>query len=385
MKTNVNFDVLLSIIEELRKGKEYRNASNLNIVKTELNRFFSDSECIEIIMNENVDKPMFGIMAIPYNYIQNKNLSIFNRKRFDKYYLEIDSKLFEEIRDISSRELVAIMLYEIGNIVLDARPSRDVANAVELITAKERVIFKNNNSANGLITIGAIKSIRNLYSIFEDDGGELISNDFIRKCGLNEELEKAYHKVSTTKDAHNKNDSRRFAVLIWAVKVYSSFETRKESIIEVLEESLFIEPSIIMQRILKNVIAMVKNETYEEGTEISDVEGCEFLTEKGSFFKNLKYAGISDVENDLYEYQLRINNVNNKEEAMEILRALNRKISLIEDYLNNEYVAKNRFQRLSKVRDKYAHLRDELLAMEQYDKQWGLYIKYPKIRSKYDN
>ena len=91
------------------------NSMHLNDLKMELNSFFKDSVCRELIYTENTDKLFFGIETIPAINGEDAMDIIFGSEpyRINKYYVELDSKLFSEYLGLTVEEIMALLICQV--------------------------------------------------------------------------------------------------------------------------------------------------------------------------------------------------------------------------------------------------------------------------------
>ena len=90
--------------------------------------------------------------------------------------------------------------------------------------------------------------------------------------------------------------------------------------------------------------------------------------------------GLRGIEDDLYEYKIRFKNCETEEEAMYILRQINTRISILEDYLYNTEVSPAEAARWRSVIDSYRSLRDELGRKKiSNKKQYGICVDYDAL------
>src|SRR5574344_969576 len=110
-KVNTNFD--FSKIESVMMYMEAdHSSSKLNLLKSELNRFFSKAKCRQIIYTNNTDKLFFGMRVYPdvtgddvTNILEGDKTEM-----IEGYYIEMDSKLFNPMLGLDEKEYTAILL-----------------------------------------------------------------------------------------------------------------------------------------------------------------------------------------------------------------------------------------------------------------------------------
>ena len=100
-----------------------------------------------------------------------------------------------------------------------------------------------------------------------------------------------------------------------------------------------------------------------------------------SIFKNLKKNGLRGLENELYEFAMRVKNCDNKEDAYLIIRGLNSRIGILEDYIANENLSEYDNKHWTSVLNQYKDLRYQITKKKFKEKQFGLWYDY----SKFDN
>lgn len=103
---NYDFTTFISTFSKIMMASK-AEPEDLQSLKVELNRFFDDSKCKEVIYTTNTDKMFFGMKIIPaidaddiYDYLVDDE-----QTRIDKYIVEFDSKLFDPIIGLTSLNL----------------------------------------------------------------------------------------------------------------------------------------------------------------------------------------------------------------------------------------------------------------------------------------
>ena len=120
-----------------------RSASNLMAVRRELNTFFPEAKCSSVMYTDNKDKMFFGMMVMPYlsdEQVTSIALSDGNDKdalRVKEYSIDIDSKLFDNLM-LNNREITAIILHEVGHLVIDDSPAKIIQKNMDEFLHKER-------------------------------------------------------------------------------------------------------------------------------------------------------------------------------------------------------------------------------------------------------
>ena len=87
----------------------------------------------------------------------------------------------------------------------------------------------------------------------------------------------------------------------------------------------------------------------------------------------------------MYEFKIRINNIQDNDEAMDMLRSINMRISLIAEYIKvNPDLDPKEVEKLNKMSAAYVSMREELIRKGSYDKGvYSIWVKYPELKNRY--
>ena len=383
-RINYNFDDLSTY---MAKVKQNPNSHNLNNLKDELNKFFKDSTCKEIIYTLNTDKMFFGMSVLPVidSNMVAKSITSDEKIRIIGYYLEFDSKLFDLL---TTRELVAVLLHEVGHMVNDSRPMQIVSDGLNLQLARknENITRLSDVEFKELMVFAYSNSLQKLYSIFESRDEEVIADEFSVACGFGDELENAIKKIVRNTGTLNKGVNSKLAIIQWSLRVYRDLALRRLVAIKTLKKIYSMSPSELEKRTIRNVVR-----TLEEPTKAKALAEGSFidrmLDKTSSAYRSFKYRGMRSLEDDLYEYSLRIENVETEEDALIILRGVNLRMSMIDDYIleQGKNISDSEKERWFKLKNKYQLLRDKLGAKKIYkDKYYSLFVNTPVVHSRYE-
>ena len=90
-------------------------------------------------------------------------------------------------------------------------------------------------------------------------------------------------------------------------------------------------------------------------------------------------------KDDIYEYRMRIKNVETEADAIYIIRQINNRMGIISDYLDTEELSDTDKERFFKLYDKYDQLREELSKKAVYNKKmYGLFVDYNALKQMQD-
>lgn len=476
-----DFEDLIYLCESLIKT-EGKNNKILKELQMELDRFYKDSECDMLIVTEN-DKLFFGAMVVPTinNSIIYDILSTDDTIRLTRYKLELDSKLFNPILDINGRELLAIILHEIGHVVNTSEPIKEIREIIDEYCARNGNNISDiygNIHVSELIGYGIKEYISKRQTLFAMRDDEILADEFVYSCGFGQDLEDILDRISSNGMKIN-NELPPETTLIWTLSIYKNIKMRRIGAIKTLSraksiiasrlEKMEIEDAIKrMNRIDDEVIGESTNNLYNlkssinrieydlndykyivrestSGTELRDIlrkvnikmSILEFLTKENSKkykpmlnnFKKLrnniinnkyinegciplnncvksliyenfindfiennknkakdKYAeykrnSIKQFEDDFYEINLRARNLEGEDDALYIIRQINTRVSIIDEYLTKERMSESDRKRWDKLLYKYMNLREKISNNHTYkNRSYGIFIQYPDIK-----
>lgn len=380
-RINYDFTDFEDIIEAIRKNP---TSSKMRELKQELNSFFKDSTCKEVLYTNNTDKMFFGMCVMPvieaekvYDVIQDTK-----PYRITSYYLELDSKLFNPLLKLTAKELVAILLHEVGHIVNDTTPIDTVRKNIDVYLDKTDSTISITDSIHykELLAYGIKDAIRKVTSLFErDTDDEIIADSFVVACGYGQELDDAFDKIISNSYNINKDVDNKIIVLAWVLRLYANVKFKRLSSIRALEKGKSMTASKLECREMDNIIRRlnrIDNDSMLEGAfdEVRD--------KYNKTMSAIKYKGIRSFEDDLFEYSLRVKNVNAENDALLLLHQINTRMAIIDDYVRTEKMEENDRKRWFHLYDKYEKLRNVLSSKSVYKDDYSrLYITYPNLGS----
>ena len=376
-----NFENMLNIYGLIiRNGKA--SISNLNDLKKELNKFFKDSECTNVYYTENVDKPFFG-MCVFANITDGDNIYEYlmgnDNIRISSYMLEIDSKLFNPVMNLQPDELVAITLHEIGHLVNDSQSIVNARNYLASYLADNKEILsipeKQNHRYKSILAYGLKDFLSKDRSIFyTSQYDEILADEFVRACGFGRALESAMDKISRNNlKLYIDSDISKFTAFAWSLRIYKGLKYRRVGALRTLARAKHLTASKIeqkeMERLAQNIRTIDDNELIEEASNP--------IKKK---LRTMKYNTMRTLEDDFYELNMRIRNVEDEDDALYLMREINSRLSIIEDYINDGDLDENEKKRWFKTLDNFRTLRDKLSKSIVYkSKTYGIYVNYPDI------
>lgn len=373
---NYKFENFDKAFAKLRNGDTDKAVKD---IKFELNKFFKDSRCIDVMYTNNIDKPFFGMTT--YCIMKNDEIDkVINSDepiRITEYFIEIDSKLLTDV-GLSSRELTAVLLHEVGHLVNDSTPIEDVRKAMDAYMAEfgTNMDIVASRDYNALFKFAVQDSIRKSRSMFTRRDQEVLADEFVFRCGYGHELEKAFRNIVAATPSLSKGIDNKFIALQWTLRIYKDLKINRLGAIKVLNRIADLSGSELEKKEIKNTVRQLKtcntNGINESATIIEESD----KTNPG-LVARIRRNGLKSIEEDLFEYQMRIRNVESEDDAIVLMRQLNTRMSVLDDYLCYGEGTEQDRKRWEKVYYKYDLLREELSKKTVYNrKNYGLWLDY---------
>lgn len=378
-----DFSSLLESFELLKANKQ--TPEIMQTIKGELNRFFEDSNCKEVIFTTNTDKMFFGIKIVPmldaddvYDYIIDDE-----KLRVDKYIVELDSKLFDPVMDLTSQELLTLLIREVSHLVGSSQPIEDMRNALHIYLAENRTTIKISQSIHykEILAYGLKDYLSKAQSIFYNgDKTDVIADEFILAYGFISYLETAYDKIfnNNIKLYENCNVSK-FIIFSWTLDLYRNIKTRRVGAISTLNELKTLTASRLEKMEMDNVIRRIQR--IDDDSVLS--EGARMDNLKIKIKEKLKKARLNNlrmIDSTFYELSMQVKNVEDENDALYLMRQINTNLSVVDEYRNSEDCDDYEKERWNAVFEKFMQLRDKLTDTVVYkNKQYGLFVNYPEI------
>lgn len=351
----------------------------LDNLKKELNKYFSDSECKEVIFTNNTDKMFFGIKVMPvidadeiYDYISGDE-----KIRIEEYLVEFDSKLFDPTLGLSIGESTALLLWEVDGLIGRSEPVDALRNYIAMYFEENNTHLKISLSIHyrEILAYGIKDFISKYNSIFYiEDSSDILSNDW---CVLKDATYSAYNKISNgnIKMYENSSPLTKAIVLCWTLDLYANLKKRRVRAIKTLNRLIDLSASRLEKMECSNVIKRIPR-----------IDDDDILTESSMKLKlkeKLKKArmnSLKSITSTFYELAMRVRNVEDEEDALYLMRQINNNISVIENYKDSKDCDKQEFNEWISIMDKFIKLRETLSSATVYkNKSYGLFVNYPEI------
>lgn len=383
---NYDFSTVIQIFNKIKNSNASIpvNADDLFVLKREINRFFTDSTCKEILYTTNTDNMFFGIKIVPM--IESANiydiLTDSDGYRIKNYLIELDSKLFDPIMDISAKELVALLFYEVNKMVGDSSPMDNARNAFNIyMTAnKDKMKISDSSHYHEILAFGLKDYLSKSTSIFYTSNSfDIYDDSFTVTYGLNDDIISVYDKVTSNNiKLYENSEVSKFIVFSWILSVYRNLKNHRVGAIKELNSMMSMTGSRLEKLEIRNVL-----------NRINRIDDSDILTEatensiKAKIRERLKKNRIANkrmIDSTFYELSMRIKNVTEEADALNIMRQINTNIGIISEYIDSKNCDEAEKKEWQLTLNKFTHLRDKLADSVIYrNTSYGVFINYPDI------
>lgn len=391
-------EAMQDIKDSANNSSKGPSQSQINNLRTQLNRAFPDTRCTTVLYTKN-DKLFFGMSVFPDvpTYKVGKIIQTNDPMRIESYALEIDSKLFDPFLNLTSRELTAIVLHEIGHMTNTSRPVDEVRKALDIYVMRtdSHVLLKSAKGYNEILRYAIQDTLIKVTSIFYDKDEEFKADSFAIKNGYIEDLESAMTKIYKNGLIVNRDINDNFIVLAWALRLYRNINLRRIPALRVIAKAKSLSPSELEKRSLTGLSSVVKtiddeamrrDEGFIRPVDIKEsVRFEDYIILEGNVLGkkvfDAKLNNIKSFEGDLYEYRMMITNIEDHDEALLVMRQINARINILEDMRQNKECTGDKADKLDKLINQYRELRSDLASKVTYkDRFAGLVVNYPAIK-----
>lgn len=409
MEINKKSPDLLFLEECIKNIKTKSNVQgNIDSMARVLKRLFDLKFDISIVNNDG--NKFFGMNIFPTRSTMDRIInSMLNNKskvdtviemwqQNDTWYLEMDSILIYDTQlNANPSEIVAVLLHEIGHIIysnsIPQRINRVMKYTVMNLdySVKHLIQFHRVRQLFQTVFIEACSS-KNFH--YTNTDVERIADQFVVKMGYGHELDNFIGKLIATQgnssvnrpDSEMDDDVRTFVK--WSIENISELEYRKTKLKQSLQNELLRNPSKYVRTVfdsIKRTFFGGDADSYKAlVTEQYLINDCKKIVRESilDIFDNIgKVKKIS--QSDIDFLALTVEKIDNNDDKIYALDLLYDKLDLVNlalDYIGQgkqDKVSQSK-QTLQGYHSQLEKLRQRVLAMQLPDKQYGIFIKYPK-------
>lgn len=378
-KTNYDFNDLLTIIDSLKQDADPDVLRNFAY---ELNMFFRDVKCEGVLYTNNTDLDFFGVYVQPV--LKEKDvyplLISDYTTTIEKYYVELDSKLFNPLLGLTNREILAIILHDIGSMINSSGPIDRAVKEIDLYLDTTNDVLRTTDNVNyvAILTFGLKDLLHKLTSIFTADlTSNVAIDDFIMSCGFINELNSAISKLKKFGYLNMFSEGGSpSAIIAWTIRIYNDIKGQRIRTIRLLRKAASYTPVRLVKREMNHMITALSR--------IDDSSILEYVFDDvkmkyQSMTKKFTMSSIKDIEEDYYDYAVTLQNVNDEDDALLLLHRINSRMSVIDGILNddNPQISDRERKAFADLYERYNKLRNDVVAKKVYKRNYRrIYVNY---------
>ena len=344
---NLYNDVSQAIQEIAKDPKQ----DNLDELKRCLNKFFPDSECLGVLYTRNTDKLFFGIFAFPRIKGDEVVDILFHNARYmvKKYWLELDSKLFDGFLMLTAEEIAALIMHDVSHLVSNSAPAEIVKKEIDRYLANNNEVLKVSDSVHyrGLLAYGFADSMRKYTTIFEEDHyvPDDTIDEFIDWIDFSGQIRSAFYKINQMGMNINREVRNKFITLSWVLRIYKDIAHNRIPALEAIKRCIELSSSQIERQELKNMGARISRIDDDSLLEAHQYH----IPEDDRMIKSLreemlkrprhtyKSVGLLEgVQEDIDDMVFNKDNFNDPWTLEVLCHDTNKKMALIKDYVDND-------------------------------------------------
>ena len=375
---------LIKAIGNLRNfhhsGEDVKNIRNC------LDRIFKpDATCINFVYTVNTDKLPFGCVVFPRLSGEEINnfLIVGESTRIDEYEVEIDSKLFDY--GLTDEQVVQVILFNVYHMIKDIKPCDVVREAIDDYFTKSasQLAIRNSIQYQAILYLGIVDALQQVTSCLYLPN-DIVNDAFLESLGLyyfEDTLNKLYQRFP---DCDNEATRMpKLSMLEWTLRVYDDVDKERIPAIHLLNKVKSITASTLYIDRINAVINALNR--IDISVAVSEAVNQVFMEAKrrGGLLAYLKYSGLRDIENDLYEFQLRAKNSESEQEVLYALKQINARLAILDDYIR-ENPDDPDIDRWIGVKEEYMDIRDILAKKKLHKRSYGVFVDYDAL-DKEDN
>lgn len=378
-KTNYDFNDLLTIIDSLKQDADPDVLRNFAY---ELNMFFRDVKCEGVLYTNNTDLDFFGVYVQPV--LKEKDIYPLLVSDYtttiEKYYVELDSKLFNPVLGLTNREILAIILHDIGSMINSSGPIDRAVKEIDLYLDTTNDVLRTTDNVNyvAILTFGLKDLLHKLTSIFTADlTSNVAIDDFIMSCGFINELNSAISKLKKFGYLNMFSEGGSPSTIIaWTIRIYNDIKGQRIRTIRLLRKAASYTPVRLVKREMNHMITALSR---IDDSSILESVFDDVKMKYQSMTKKFTMSSIKDIEEDYYDYAVTLQNVNDEDDALLLLHKINSRMSVIDGVLNddNPQITDRERKAFVDLYQRYNQLRNDVVAKKVYKRNYRrIYVNY---------
>lgn len=371
-------------------SKLYSIEKICNMIRIELNKIFPDFTCIRVVYTPNYDKQFFGVHISPIfesNFIRSLFAGLYpntvsgNIENFEpfkpssKYELEIDGKILSS-NVLTPMQLWALIFNEIS-MYNCTKPINQLRAMIDTYITKDETHIEMDQIyvSNETFLLVSDITLHNLCSAFARYG-ENVSEplQLTVEEGLGDFYRSAINILKENVEWQQPLADTTALMLCWYFKQYDWIHDNR-TLEYIFRDTIRMEASKLVREAINR--ALCQNvQVIPQDKKYYNKSIQESARRKGLMWQ-MKRNGIKSIEEDLYEYTMKIRNIETEDDAIILMRQINSRMSILEDYLREEDIDDVDRKRWETCYSQYVQLRSELSKKTVYkQKQMGLWMDY---------
>lgn len=336
--------------------------------------FFPDYKCKSVFITNNTDKDLYGAYVFRdlnvCRALYTDDMRHIMEGNDTKYSIDIDSKLFS--MGFNEYSITALLMYDLYRI-LSVESLVDVVQAIDYICANRRGVIHDiidkDITHNDLAELCGNDYIYRKYSIFAHNKDELVRiPDLLVNYNLCDGFDEVCERLFKVTNADGREFVNPALSLNWLVFILCSTATDYNNIIEVLNDYNSDTASTLIQNYTRNLALRYRS---------IDIRNKKKALGEASLFTRIRKSGLKSLENDLFEYEMRVKNIEDENSAIFLMRQINSRMGIIQDYLEEENLSEAERRRWENIFYRYDRLRVKMTSKPIYSrKMYGLFTDY---------
>lgn len=314
-----------NLIRSIGKLRDFNiQKDGIREVKDNINSIFDKPKCINFVYTINTDKIPFGIIALPSLDQRETEEFLVEGKPFrvSKYEVEVDSKMFDY--GLTDEEVASVMLYNIYHLTTGYAAANTVREMIDiyLMNTQTSISKKASNQYNVILAFGLVDALNQVTSCLYLPS-YVQSDPFLEAVGLSEyfipALNKLYHQIP---DCDNEATRLpKLSMLEWSLRLYQNVDTERLPAINLMTKAKDLTASSLYTSRMGGIILALNriDTTIYESTEVSTAK--------------VPYSKLVEIEEDIAEIKIRLQNIENREDALYTLKKINVNMGILSDYL----------------------------------------------------
>ena len=369
-----------NLISDIGKLRDLTNSKeDVESIRQDLNYILPTGRCKEVIYTNNVDKLPFGCIVLPTLADINVNAFLItgDEVTIKEYKCEIDSKMFDY--GLTDEEIAQILLFNIFHLISGTRPCEVIREYIDNFFCDEntQLVIRDSVQYKTILSFGIADALCKITSCLYlpddiDEDAYLESLDF-EYGSFKSAIDKLYNEIPGCENEATR--APNLSMLNWSLRLYSNVDNERPAAIHLLRKAKDITASNLY---IKRIDAMI-NSLNRIDTDAYVTEAVNSaLNEKGGLLAYLKYTGLRDLENDLYEFQIRAKNAEGEQEVMYALKQINARLTILADYIRENRDDPD-IDHWIEVKAEYEELRDILAKKRLHKRSYGIFVDYDAL------